>query len=171
MRAALVALAVVLTCSLALAHERPAQRTVVVQVEDQSAALLVTWTAPTGILGQLMLARATILNPRDPQAGLEMLMAGRALSALHIEVDGKPLAPAEVRQKLTFDTSSQRRIAVSVLVSVQLPPSGRLRVWADGHERSKLRWLDRSAGRSARSSSRPGRWQRQPLEIRLSANR
>ncbi|MBT8493496.1 MAG: hypothetical protein KJO07_10600 [Deltaproteobacteria bacterium] len=167
MRAIVLALALVLGAASAQGHERKAQRSVVVQIEDRTAVLLVTWSSPTGVLGQLMMARASLLTPQSPHLGLEMLMAGRALGSLRIEHDGKPLAPTDVKQKLTFDTSSQRRIAVTVLVEVPLPESGQLRVWADSHEPTKLRWLDRGKTRRPRSKAPAGRWQRGALEVAL----
>lgn len=165
---ALVLTAAILQAPVAHGHKAKAQRSVVVQVEDSKALLLVTWTAPSGVLGQLMVMRAALTSP-DPKSGLEALMARHALGALDIRLDGKPAVFSDVKSKLTLDASSLHRHTVSLLITIDLPKSARvLHLGNVSAEATRLAWSDRTRATVTVRGSRPAeKWGKGPVELRI----
>jgi len=158
-----VLVAVMTFTGSARAHQTESQRSVVVQLEDDEALLLISWTAPSGLLGSLMVARSSL--SKAPKATLERLMARRALTDLKIEIDGHPVALTGVESKLTLDTSSLHRHTVTLLARISLPAHGTLAVQARGHEVTRLAWSNRRRHTGLRPNRKPGTWNRAPVRL------
>ena len=166
MRALLIGAVVasLVVATSARAHQTEAQRSIVVQVEDGKALFLISWTAPSGILGRLMTARASLSS--SPKDTLKALMLQHALASLTIELNGKPVIMDRVDSKLTLDTSSLRRHTVTLLGQKKLPASATLVIANRSGEATRLAWSDRS-GKSTkvRANKRAGAWTREPISV------
>ena len=86
------ALVLVIVAAPALAHYVPGERTVVVQAESSSVAVLVTYRPPAGVLGSLLAADASRVAPARRTELVRALLAIRALAPLTLSLDGKNLA-------------------------------------------------------------------------------
>ena len=146
-RTALGALALLLAATRADAHFYPGERQVVVQAERDAVAILITLRPPSGIF-----ADALELDARFSHGGdrlIKAILAARALGALDIRLDGKPLSTSDVQTKLVEDPPGTRRRLVAVLISAPIPPGAHhLEVnIATPVEPTATLWLDRSSGR------------------------
>lgn len=155
-RAAAFAAVVTLSAASAAAsaHNSPARRSIVVQAEANEVVILVSWTAPTGILGKLMIAGAAW--GRSNAEGLRALKARaaeRALAPLEVELDGAPLALKTAGIKLaTLDG----RPSVAVLLTAEISSAAHsLRVEVDSREASRILWTDKSDGAMTASRKTP----------------
>lgn len=154
MRALLVAL---LVTGPAAAHFVPGERTVVVQAEPASVAVLVTYRPPAGVLGALLAADARRAGPSTRGAMVRALLAIRALAPLTLRLDGANLPLDGMQIKLAEDPPGTGRPAVAVLVSARLP-SGAHRLEVDvgqAGEPTVTEWLDHAGGRITGFGPRP----------------
>lgn len=133
------------------AHYVPGERTVVVQAESSSVAVLVTYRPPAGVLGSLLAADANRVAPARRSELVRALLAIRALAPLTLTLDGKNLPLEGMQVKLTDDPPGTGRPAVAVLVTATLPPGAhRLAVdVGDSPEPTVTEWLDHGGGRIA----------------------
>lgn len=169
MKAVTLALLLVLVAPrLADAHGAKSQRSVVVQLESDRALLLVTWTAPTGVLGRLMMIRAA-LSQEDPRKALSALMGKHALDPVSVELDGNRATFDSVETKLTLDTSNQRRHTVTLLATLRLRGAGRIRVRAASKEPTRLLWTRGKTASPKAQGSRPAQvWAGQEINLTVS---
>ena len=166
--ATLLVIGLLLGSRLAHAHSVAAQRSITAQVEDDRVVLLVTWTAPTGFLGPLMMASAALLSPKDPKEALTEYMAAHALRPISVVADGDPLEAMSMRRKLTVDASPRRRHSVSILLEYPLPRARTLVVRAPSPDPTRLAWSSKARQRQVHAKDRPaGRWGRGELTLEI----
>ena len=144
------------------AHVVPAQRSVLVQAEKSSVAILVTWTSSNTGGAEELLAEA-IAGRRGGRAhkSLRAFVAARALAPVKLLVDGKPLSIENLSTKVVLDPNNTGRLGAAVLITANLPGDGAnllVRV-APGQGRTRLTWIDKSRGAvSAARPAKPGEW-------------
>lgn len=143
-RLSAAAAAILLSTSVAQAHFFPGARDVVVQAEEGSVALLVTY-------------RPSSRTPYPAAAHglMKALLAIRALQTLNVSLDGRPLEKLEV--KLVEDPPGTGRPLLLVLLSGAVPAGARHLTVDVGEdlEPTSTRWLDRSNGRVTNFGPRP----------------
>ena len=118
-RAAVLAtvLAALLAPALIFAHTNPARRAVAVQAEKTAVVLLVTWTVPSGELGDAYAAETTWgRQGASARKALETSLAAKAIAPLEITLDGKTVAPSS-SIKLTEDPPQSGRLSAAVLLT------------------------------------------------------
>jgi hypothetical protein len=147
------ALALALASALALGglaapaagHAIPAARSVVVQVEDRAAVLLVGYEPPVGE-GLALLVGNAIARPADQtEAALRGLLVAGALGPLTVEVDGRAVALDHARSTVSLEPG-RARPTVLALVEVPLDPGARrLSIAVSGGARrdTRVSWVTR----------------------------
>jgi hypothetical protein len=106
----------------AFAHKTPARRTVVVQAEANEVAVLVTWTAPSGPMGRLVVAAATWGRKGDDvKTALKTFMTSRALATLRFEGNGKNMHFDAIQTKVNLDPGPLGRHTIAILATKKLP--------------------------------------------------
>src|SRR5262249_36776382 len=127
----------------------PGDRTVVVQAEASSVAVLVTYRPPAGVLGGLLAADSRRVDPARHSELVRALLAIRALAPLTLKLDGANLPLAGMQIKLTDEPPGTGRPAVAVLITAKIPPGAhRLAVdVGDSPEPTVTEWLDHGGGR------------------------
>ena len=143
-------------------HVIPAQRSILVQMEEDTVAILVTWTSSNTGSGEQLFAEAIAgRKGKRAEASLRAFATARALGPVEIRVDGKPLRPAKIETKVILDPNHTGRLGAAVLVTARLPEKGRqLAVHVSpGCGRTRLAWIDRSHGAvKAANPAKPGTW-------------
>jgi hypothetical protein len=141
-----VVLASLLLASPAAAHYFPGARDVVVQAEEGSVAMLVTYRPSS---------RTAV--PAAARGLLKAMLAARAMATLKVALDGRPPEKGSLDVKLVEDPPGSGRPLLLVLMTAEVPPGAR-RLTVDVEEDlepTSTRWLDRSGGRVRSSGPRP----------------
>ena len=145
-RCVAAALAVFLAVPTAWGHSFPPVRTVVVQVEGDSLAVLVGYRPGSGEATENVVARAASQPKSRVLEVLRDVMQAYAMAPIAFTVDGKPLQPTSVHAKIAVDPQSGRP-SVVVLATYATPAAGRLQVTSKDPRSTRISWQDRSGCR------------------------
>jgi hypothetical protein len=138
--------ALLLISTAAEAHYFPGARDVVVQAEEHSVAVLVSYR-PSSQTPVPAVARGL----------MKVLLAARALGTVQLALDGRPLEKGTLEVKLLEDPPRSGRLLALVLLTAEVPAGAR-RLTVDvgeDQEPTSTRWLDRSHGRVRAYGPRP----------------
>ena len=154
--ARLVALATLLAVSLAArgawGHKFPELRTVVVQAEPCSLALLVSYKPAAGEATEALLARASGAQGAQAVKALRDALAASAMTGMTIAVDGEPLPATSAEAKLAIEPGGLRPMVI-MLVAFALPAGKTLSISTRDPHSTRFSWTDRSRGRIASSGA------------------
>jgi hypothetical protein len=142
-----------------LAHDIPAQHTVLVQAEDTRITILVTWVASNRASETLSARALWSRHSASARTSLQTMVTKRVLRPLVFYLDGKPIKHTSLKTKISTDPGRSGRIAAAILISIDLDPKAhRLDVHSANDEPLRLKWLSKGATRVT-SPSPPNRWQ------------
>ena len=148
-----LSLATVLAIGLVTLTSRPSWghvfaplRSIVVQVEPCSVALLVGYRAGSKEEADGIVARIANQPKSHAAAAMRDVLAGFAMAPLTLSVDGKPLVPTTVSAKLTVDAPGGRPMVV-LLVTFALPAGKQLSLATRDPRSTRISWTDRRSGR------------------------
>jgi hypothetical protein len=148
------ALAVAYNPLLVWAHRFPSVRTVVVQVEPCSVALLVGWRPASGDTTALLLGEAKVRGS-DKDKEIQVLtqqLTAMAMSSLQLVMDDSPLVPTSVEAKVSVEDGTGRPV-VLLLLSYAVTTGGKLALLSKEPKSTRISWVDKSNGRVEITSS------------------
>ena len=148
-----LSLATVLAIGLVTLTSRPSWghvfaplRSIVVQVEPCSVALLVGYRAGSKEEADGIVARIANQPKSHAAAAMRDVLAGFAMAPVTLSVDGRPLVPTTVSAKLVIDAPNGRPMVV-LLVTFALPAGNQLSLATRDPRSTRISWTDRRSGR------------------------
>ena len=150
LRLGLTVLATAIAIAIAMpqgwGHRFPAVRTVVVQVEPCSVALLVGWRPASGDDTAVLLGEAKTGGKDQEVQILTQRLTALALAPIRLRLGGVEVAPTSVEANVTVEDGTGRPV-VLLLVSYPASRGGALEIVSKDPKSTRISWVDKSAGR------------------------
>ena len=167
--AALAGVSLVSGTSNVAAHARGGRSAIVVQAEDGAAAVLVSFTLPSGPHSTLYLTTAALHEPLRPLRNVVTdLMTEQVIRSLTMYVNGVPADIDSVDSTFTSDSSSLGQHTVHVLLNVKVP-AGPSTLWvsASTSVETRLTWTNKTHSGSATAPIPQGQWRSADIPLTI----